>query len=254
MTFATFPRELFAIPELKFDRPIALFADESKATANTDARELTGSARALADARKIFRAAKSRYGWSDLEIENLLHKFHEDSSFDGLDSIARTLIFAEASYSLARLAEKSSDFSFWLNLSPNQREVLFSSAIQLHDDLPKSNQLNSRNLLVMSRDYLWSFLFNVNFSRFCLDSLDSGKKIIDNAARMETIFEKQGIKQARVLNFSNMTQTERDAAIEHYKNIRQANIDRLTLAEIQKSDRQFEDAFKMLDESREKNS
>jgi hypothetical protein len=247
MTFATFPRELFAIPELRFDRPSALFADDSNATVSNDSRELTGSARALDDARKIFSAAKSKYGWSNLEIEDLLCKFHQDSSLDGLDSTAKTMIFAEASYSLARLAEKTSNFSFWLSLTPNQREALFSCAIQLHEDLPKYNQIISRNLLVFFRDCLWSFRFNIDFPRFRLDSLNSGKKIVDNAARMETIFEKRADKELRILNFSKMTQSQRDAAIEHYKNIRQANIDRLTPEQLAESNKQFERVFALFD-------
>jgi hypothetical protein len=250
MTIATFPRELFAIPELRFDRPIALFADESNATANTDSHELTGSERALADARKIFRVAKSRHGWSDREIEDLLCKFHQDSSLDGLDLTAKTIILAESNYNLAQLAEKSEEFSFWLNLSPNHREVLFSCASQLHDNLQKSSHLNSRSLSDLFRGYILSFLLNFDFPQLYLDSEDIHKKIVANAAQMETIFEKQGIKQTRVLNFSKMTQAERDTAIEHYKNSRQANIDRLTPAEIENSNRQFEDAFKLIDESR----
>jgi hypothetical protein len=247
MTIATFPRELFAIPELRFDRPRALFADESNITIDADAHNLKGSARALATARKIFRVAKSRYGWSDSKIEDLLCKFHENSSFDGLDLTARTLIFAEASHNLAWLAEKSEDFSFWLNLSPNQREVLFSCAHQLRDELTKFSKLNLRDFLDLFKR---SFLFNVDFTRFFLDCLDNRKKVADNAARMETIFKKQEIKQSRILNFSGMTQAERDAAIEHYKNIRQANIDSLTPEELEKSNKQFESAFKQINESR----
>jgi hypothetical protein len=247
MTIATFPKELFAIPEFRFDRSSALFVDESNVIADADARNLEGSARSFATARRIFRVAKSRYGWSDRKIEDLLCKFHEDSSFDALDSIARTLIFAEASHHLAWLAEKSSDFSFWLNLTPEQREVLFASASQLRDELPKISQLSLRDFIDLLKR---SFLFNVDFTWFFWDCIDNHRKVVDNADRMETIFEKSKTPQPRVLNFSKMTQAERDLAIEHYKNIRQANIARLTPEEIEKSNKQFELAFQQIDESR----
>ncbi|WP_219891947.1 hypothetical protein [Chamaesiphon polymorphus] len=255
MTIATFSRELFAISELRFvreawalpNRPSALFADESNLSANTDAHNLKGSARALATARKIFRVAKSRYGWSNSKIEDLLCKFHQNASFDGLDSIARTLIFTEASYNLAWLAEKSEDFSFWLDLNSSQREVLFSYASQLRDALLKFSQLNLQTCIDLFKR---SFLFKVNFARFFLDCIDNHQKVIDNADRMGTIFEKSNIQQTRVLNFSNMTQAERDLAIEHYKNIRKANLDRLTPEELDKSNQQFDRAFLLLDESR----
>jgi hypothetical protein len=255
MTIATFPRELFAIPELRFDReawalpnrPSALLTDESNLSANTDDRNLKGSARVLATARKIFRVAKSRYGWSNSKIEDLLCKFHQNSSFDGLDAIARTLIFVEASHNIAWLAEQSEDFSFWLDLNSSQREVLFSYASQLRDALPKFSWLNLQTCLDLFKS---SFIFKVNFARIFLDCLDNHQKIVDNADRLGTIFEKSNIRQTRVLNFSNMTQAERDMAIEHYKKIRQANIDRLTPEELDKSNQQFDRAFAQIEESR----
>ncbi|WP_157259964.1 hypothetical protein [Chamaesiphon minutus] len=263
MTIATFPKELFAISELRFDReawalpnremwtfpnrPSALVADESNLSADTDVHNLKGAARVLATVRKIFRVAKSRYGWSDSKIEDLLCKFYQDSSFDGLDSIARTLIFAEAIHNLAWLAEKSSDFSFWLNLNSSQREVLFSYASQLRDDLSKFSQLNLQTRLDLFKR---SFLFKVDFNRLFLECLENRKKVVDNADRMETIFEKSKIQQNRVLNFSKMTQAQRDLAIEHYQNIRQSNIDRLTPEELDKSNKQFDRAFEQLEESR----
>lgn len=255
MTIATFPRELFAILELRFvreawalpHRPSALLTDESNLSANTDARNLKGSARVLATARKIFRVAKSRYGWSDSKIEDLLGKFHQNASFDGLDSIARTLIFAEASHYIAWLAEQSEDFSFWLDLNSSQREVLFSYASQLRNDLSKLSQLNLQTRIELFKR---SLLFLVDFKRLFLECLDNRKKVLDNANRMETIFEKSNVRQTRVLNFAKMTQAERDLAIEHYKKIRQANIDRLTSEELDQSDKQFARAFEQLEESR----
>jgi hypothetical protein len=255
MTFATFPRELFAIPELGFDReawvlpnrPSALFADDSDVVVTTDSHSLEGSQRVVATARKIFHVAKSRYGWSDRTIEQLLHKFHENSSFDGLDSIAKNLILAEASYNIAWLSEKSSDFSYWINLSPHQREVLFSCADRLRDDIAKFSSLNLREILDL---FKCSLLFNIDFKRFFFDCLDNHKKVIDNADRMAGIFEKREGNQPRVLNFSKMTQAQRDAAIENYRNSRQVRIDRLSAEQLAESNKQFERVFAQLDESR----
>ncbi len=247
MTIATFPRELFAIPELRFLHPRAILTDESNFAQEIDSSSLEGSARVFATARKILSVAKSKHGWSDSRIEDLLRKFHEDSSFDGLDSIAKTLILAEANYNIAWLAEQSEDFSFWLNLSPHQREVLFSCASQLRDDVSKFSNLNLPDIINLIKR---SFLFKVNFTQFFLDCLDNRKKVVDNADRMAEIFEKREGKQPRVLNFSKMTQAQRDAAIENYHNIRQARIDRLTPEELEQSNKQFEYTFKQLDESR----
>jgi hypothetical protein len=250
MTFATFPRELFAIPELRFDRLSTLFTDESNVVVTNDSSSLEGSERALATARKIFHIAKSRYGWSDLEIEDLLCKYHQDSSLDGLDLTAKTIILAETNYNLSRLAEESKEFSFWLNLSPNQREVIFSYASQLNDNLQESSHLQSPRLLDLFRGYVLSFLLNIDFNRLYLDSQDICKKIVCNADLMAEIFEKREGNQPRALNFSKMTQAQRDAAIENYHNIRQVRIDRLTPEELEQSNKQFERTFKQLDESR----
>ena len=247
MTFATFPRELFAIPELRFLHPRAILTDESNFAQEIDASSLEGSARVFATARKVLSVAKSKHGWSDSRIEDLLRKFHEDSSFDGLDSIAKTLILAEASYNIAWLAEKSEDFSYWLNLSPHQREVLFSCANQLRDDVSKFSSLNLRGII---DSFKRSLLFNIDFKRFFLDCLDNRKQVVDNADRMAEIFEKRESNQPRVLNFSKMTQAQRDAAIENYRNSRQVRIDRLSAEQLAESDKQFELVFAQLDESR----
>jgi hypothetical protein len=247
MTIATFPRELFAIPELRFLHPRTILTDESNFAEEIDSSSLEGSARVFATARKILRVAKSKPGWSDSKIEDLLRKFHEDSSFDGLDSISKMLILAEASYNIAWLAEKSEDFSFWLNLSPHQREVLFSCASQLRDDVSKFSSLNLRDIIDLFKR---SFLFKVDFTRFFLDCLDNRKKVVDNADRMAEIFEKREGNQPRVLNFSKMTQAQRDAAIENYRNPRQARIDRLSSGQLEDSDKQFERVFTQIDESR----
>jgi|GEM_PF-4558182 len=235
MTIATFPRELFAIPELRFLHPSAILTDESNIAEDIDSDRLEGSVRTLATARKILRVAKSRHGWSDSKIEELLCKFHQDSSFGDLDSIAKTLILAEASYNIAWLAEKSEDFSFWLNLSPHQRDVLFSCASQLRDDISKVSNLNLLDYIGLFKR---SFLFKIDFTRFFLDCLDNRKKVVDNTERMAEIFEKREGKQPRVLNFSKMTQVQRDAAIDNYKNIRQARIDYLTPAQLEESNKQ----------------
>jgi hypothetical protein len=247
MTIATFPRELFAIPELRFLYPRVLLTDESNVAEDIDAELLDGSSRALATARKILHVAKSRYGWSDSKIKELLCKFYQDSSFDNLDSIAKTLILAEAGYNVAWLAEKSEDFSFWLNLSPNQREVLFSCASQLRDDISKFSNLNLREYIDLFKR---SFLFNIDFTWFFFDCLDNRKKVVDNAEHMAEIFEKREGKQPRVLNFSKMTQAQRDAAVDKYKNIRQARIDCLTPEQLEESNKQFKRAFDLLNESR----
>jgi hypothetical protein len=247
MTIATFPRDLFATPELRFLHPRAILMDESNVAEDVDSDRLDSSSRALATARKILRVAKSRHGWSDSKIKDLLCKFQQDSSFNDLDSIAKTLRFAEASYNIAWLAEKSEDFSFWLNLSPHQRDVLFSCASQLRDDISKFGNLNLLDYVGLLKR---SFLFNVDFTRFFLDCLDNRKKVVDRTDLMAEIFEKREGKQPRVLNFSKMTQAQRDAAIENYKNIRQDRIDCLTPEQLEESNKQFERAFELLDESR----
>ena len=247
MTIATFPRDLFTITELRLLYPRAILTDESNVAEDVDSDRLDSSSRALATTRKILRVAKSRHGWSDSKIEDLLYKFQQDSSFNDLDSIAKTLIFAEASYNIAWLAEKSEDFSFWLNLSPNQREVFFSSASQLRDNISKLRLLNLREYIDLLK---YSFLFNVDFKQFFFDCLDNRKKLADNTDLMAEIFEKREGKQPRILNFSKMTQSQRDAAIENYKNIRQDRIDCLTPEQLEESNKQFEHAFELLDESR----
>ena len=247
MTIATFPRELFAIPELRFLYPRALLMDESNVAEEIDAERLDGSSKTLATAKRILYVAKSRYGWSDSKIKQLLGKFYQNSSFDDLDSISKTLIFAEASYNIAWLAEKSENFSFWLNLSPNQREVLFSCASQLRDNTSKFSNLNLQEYIDLFKR---SFLFNVDFKQFFFDCLDNRKKVADNADLMAEIFEKRKDKQPRVLNFSKMTQAQRDVAIEKYKNIRQARIDCLTSEQLEESNKQFKHAFDLLNESR----
>ena len=57
-------------------------------------------------------------------------------------------------------------------------------------------------------------------------------------------------KPVKVLNFSEMTQEERDAAIENYKKARRKIVDDATPSELEESDRQFERAFKLIEESR----
>jgi hypothetical protein len=47
-----------------------------------------------------------------------------------------------------------------------------------------------------------------------------------------------------------MTQAQRDAAIENYRNPRQARIDRLSSGQLEDSDKQFERVFTQIDESR----
>ena len=247
MTLATFPRDLFAIPELSFLHPRAILTDEPNVAEDIDSELLDGSMRTLATSRKILRTAKSRHGWSDSKIKELLSKFHQDSSFNDLDEIAKTLIWAESSYNIAWLAEQSEEFAFWLNLSSYQRELLFSAANQLREDVSKFSNLNLREYIDLFKR---SFLFNVDFTWFFFDCIDNRKKVVDNADRMAEIFEKRADKQPRVLNFSKMTQAQRDAVIENYKSVREARIDCLTPEQLEESNKQFKRAFDLLNESR----
>lgn len=247
MTIATFPRDLFAIPELRFLHPRAILTDESNVDGDVDFDNLVGSARALATARKIFRVAKSRYGWSDRKIEELFDKVEEDPEFDPGDRTARMLMIADNQCLQAYLAEDSAKLPFWLSLDPEQREDLFSYSSSLQRDLPK---LSKMSLSLRFESWRLSVLYNVNLTQLFLDLIDNYSKIIDNISHVKTIFGERETKQLRALNFSKMTQKEREIAIESYKSIRQSRIDSLTSEQLEASDKQFERAFELLDESR----
>jgi hypothetical protein len=184
MTISTFPRELFVIPELRFDK---------------------------------------------------------------LDRISKDLIFAEAGSNLAWLAEMSSDLSYWLNLTPKQRDVLFFCASQLQNESPKFNKLELQDRLD-----LWqgSILYNVDFAQFFWDIIENRKKIVNNALRMEKIFEKRKGDRSRVLNFSSITPEEREIVIESNNKNRKERYNSYTAEELEESDRQFACTFELLDESR----
>ncbi|WP_146138320.1 hypothetical protein [Chamaesiphon polymorphus] len=246
MTIATFHRDLFAIPELRFLHPRSLLSDELNVDGDID--NLAGSAKALATARKILRVAKSRYGWSDSEIEELFNKVEEDPKFAPGDRTARVLMIADNHCLNAYLAEDSAKLPFWLNLDSEQREGLLSYSSSLQRELPELSKISVSLRFELSR---LSVLYSVNFTRLFLDLIENYGKIVDNAARIEEILEKREGKQPRVLNFSKMTQSERDAAVENYKSIRQARIDCLTPERLEESNKQFERALELVDKSRE---
>jgi hypothetical protein len=246
MTISIFTRELLDLPELRSDNP-KISSEESHTSENADLTTLEGSAKALATARKIFTVAKLKYGWSDRQIEDLQRNVREHLRFDKTDRTGRDLILVEAGSNLAWIAEKSSDLSYWIALTPKQRDVLFYWAKQLQNEYSKSNKIS-----LIDRLYLWqsSIRYSVNFTQFFLDIIESRKKIVDNALRMETIFERRKGSKTRVLNFSNMTPAEREIAIESNNKKRRERYNFYTNEELEESDRQFDRMFELLEESR----
>jgi hypothetical protein len=246
MTISTLPRELFVLPELRFDLP-KIFSDESNTDETTDLTALEGSAKALATARKIFKVAKLKYGWDEHRLEELQRKFSENPSFDKIDRTGRDLILAEGGSNFAWLAEKSSYLSYWLDLTPKQRDALFVIVRQLQNEFPKFSKLNFQDLIYLG---LGSIRYNVDFTQFFWDIIESRKKIVDNALRMETIFERREGNRPRVLNFSNMTPEEREIVIESNNKKRIERYNSYPEEELAESDRQFDRMFELLEESR----
>jgi hypothetical protein len=248
MTIATFPQELFKIPEFSFFHQQTLLADELDAAGDSDLDTSVGVRMAAADVRKVANTARVNYNWSDRDFEDLLDNIHHPN-FKPNNKISQCLIMALSGFHQAYLAGKSSEQSFWLTLDTSKRNALFAYASKLHGDLSSFNKLSS-----FEQNLIWdlSLSCDSDLAKLFADYQDNCAKFIGNTLRVVSIFADRESKPVKVLNFSAMKQEERDAAIENYKKARQKIVDDATLSELEESDRQFESAFKLIEESRDR--
>lgn len=244
MTIATFPQELFKIPEFSFVHQQSVFADELDAAG--DLETSAGVRMAAADVRKVANTARVNYNWSDRDFRDLLDNI-DNPDFEPNTKISQCLIMAWSGFHQAYLAEKSSEQSFWLALDSAKRNALFAHASKLHEDLSSFNKLS---LFEQNSISTLSLACDLDLGKLVSDYQDNCIKFIGNTLRVASIFSERESKPVKVLNFSEMTQEERDAAIENYKKARRKIVDDATPSELEESDRQFERAFKSIEESR----
>lgn len=246
MTIATVPQELFKIPEFSFIHQQGVFADELDAAGNRDLETSAGVRMAAASVRKVANIARVNYDWSDRDFRDLLDNI-DRPDFKPNDKISQCLIMAWSGFHQAYLAEKSSEQSFWLALDTSKRNALFAYASKLHEGLSSFNKLSSfeQNLILDL-----SQACDTDLGKLFSDYQDNCIKFIGNTLRVVSIFADRASKPVKVLNFSAMTQAERDAAIENYKKARRKIVEDATPEELEESDRQFERAFKLIQESR----
>jgi hypothetical protein len=246
MTIATFPQELFKISEFSLVHLQTLLADELDA--DGDLETSAGVRIAAAGVRKVANTARVNHNWSDRDFRDLLDNI-DNPDFKPNNKISQCLIMAWSGLHQAYLAEKSSDRSFWLALDTSKRNALFAYASKLHENLSSFNKLSSfeqNSILTLS------LACDFDLGKLVSDYQDNCVKFIGNTLRVVSIFADRESKPVKILNFSAMNQEERDATIENYKKARQKIVDDATPSELEESEQQFERAFKLIEESRDR--
>lgn len=248
MKIATFPQDLFKIPEFSFVHRQTLLADEPDVAGDSNLETSVSVRMAAADVRKVANTARVNYNWSDRDFEDLLDNIYHPN-FKPNNKISQCLIMALSGFHQAYLAEKSSERSFWIALDISKRNALFAYASRLHEDLSSFNKLS-----LFEQNLIWdlSLSCDSDLAKLFADYQDNCAKFIGNTLRVISIFTDRESNPVKVLNFLAMKQEERDAAIENYKKARQKIVDNATPSELEESDRQFERAFKLIEESRDR--
>lgn len=179
----TFPHELFEIQSMSFLRPQSLSLDECDVE---ERQEGTDADKVLAIVRKIANIAHAEYGWSQSDIDNLLQSYGRDRDFNPQDEIRIVLGYSFMCYLQARLAEESSQSSFWNGLNLDNRQQLFAYASEVFELLPEYHNFNDLSDPLRADFDRASQKFGIDFGKLISGLNDSQNKFVVNALRSKT--------------------------------------------------------------------
>jgi hypothetical protein len=191
MNLIAFPRELFEIRAVNSLRPQLLFFDrvaspEGNRVQVENRQEETDANKIFAIVRQIANIAHDEYGWNQSDIDNLLQSYGIDPDFNPQNEIGIILGFSYMCYLQARLAEESSQLSYWNSLSPADRQQLFVYASDVFEVLPDYHNFDELSESLRSEFDRASQKFRIDFGELISGLNTHQNKFVENALRAKT--------------------------------------------------------------------
>jgi hypothetical protein len=191
MNSIAFPRELFEIRAVNSLRPQLLFVDrvaspEGNRVQVENWHEETDAKKILTIVRQIANIAHNEYGWNQRDLDNLLKSYEIDPDFNPQDEIGIVLVFSYMCYLQARLAEKTSQPSYWQGLSPDDRQQLFAYASDVFEVLPDYHNYDELSEPLRADGDRTSQKFGIDFGKLISGLNINQNKFVENALRAKT--------------------------------------------------------------------